>query len=177
MRYFIAIDLSEDIKDYLYNLQKEIGNSLAKIRWIEKNNLHLTLKFLGDIDEIKISNVKKILSNVKFEPFEVKIEKIGVFPSENYVRVIWVGLNTTNKVIELQKDIDSALLNLFPKEQRFESHLTIGRVKLIKDKVKFIEKLKKIKIKDLYFNINKFRIYKSTLTRNGPIYEVIEEYS
>ncbi|MEW6063488.1 MAG: RNA 2',3'-cyclic phosphodiesterase [Nanoarchaeota archaeon] len=176
MRCFIAVDLPEEVKAHLLNLQKELGNDLIKIRWVAKKNLHLTLKFLGEVSEENIKIVQDKLSKIKFNSFKVRLGKIGVFPSENYIRVIWVGIEPDKDMITLQEIIDSSLLDLFKSEQRFETHLTLGRIKFVKDKEKFLDLLKKIKIRDMEFKVDNFKLMKSILTRNGPTYNALKEY-
>ena len=68
---------------------------------------------------------------MNFSNFNIKLHGVGVFPNENYIKVIWVSLNPKEEVIGLQQKIDSELLNLFPKDQRFSAHMTFGRVKFI----------------------------------------------
>ena len=177
MRCFIAIDLPDDVKDYIFSLEKFIGNELAKIKWVAKKNLHLTLKFLGEIDEEKLKLVKEKLKNIKFGKFKVNLDKIGVFPNENYITVVWVGVKDDKNIFELQKAIDSELLSLFSKEQKFQSHLTFGRVKFVKDKTNFLKKIKEIEVKNLPLEIKEFKLYKSELSKDGPKYTVLETYT
>lgn len=173
MRLFIAIDIPKEIKDKLFDLQKQIGSDLAKISWVHKKNLHLTLKFLGELPENKVEGIKERLRTIKLNSFEVELNSLGVFPNENRIRVIWVGLKSEH-IYELQIKIDQELLDLFSKDTRFQSHLTLGRVKFIKNKEKLKEKLK-LKCDGRFF-VKKFKLIKSSLTREGPIYETIEEY-
>jgi len=177
MRCFIAIDLPGEIKDYLFNLQKEFDNNLIKVKWVAKKNLHLTLKFLGEVDEKTLEEVKRKLKGIKIKKFLLKLEEVGLFPDENYVRVIWIGLKPDENIIKLQKLIDSELLDLFKGEQEFKAHLTLGRAKFVKDKEGFKALFKKIKIKDLEFKVDSFKLMKSTLTKDGPIYDVLELYT
>src|SRR3989344_1824156 len=143
MRLFIGIFLSGEILDYLYEVQNKLKKSLpAKITWVHKKILHLSLKFLGEVNENKIDEIKEKLNKIKFKSFKIKLDKIGVFPNENYIRVVWVGLNPKEEVIELQQKIDSELLTLFSKDQRFSAHMTFGRVKFIKDKEEYNKNFK-----------------------------------
>ena len=89
---------------------------------------------------------KDNLRKIEIRSFSVVLDDIGVFPSENYIRVIWVGLNPEEQVLELQKNIDESLKNLFKKERDFKPHLTLARVKYIEDKKGFIGELKKLNI-------------------------------
>jgi RNA 2',3'-cyclic 3'-phosphodiesterase len=175
MRCFIAFELPKEIKDYLFEIENKIHDNNAKIHFVAKKNLHLTLKFLGEVDEDLLKTIKERLSKIKFKSFKVRLDKIGVFPNENYIKVIWVGLNPKEKVIELQQLIDSELLDLFGKDQEFSAHLTLGRVKFIKDKNKFLEKLK-IEIEEKEFLVEEFKLMKSELSKDGPNYFEIEKY-
>jgi 2'-5' RNA ligase len=170
MRCFISIDMSEDVKEEVRIIQEQLPEFNGKKTELE--NLHLTLKFLGEIDREKLEEVKRRLRQVKFNAFEFQIDSIGVF-SESFVKIVWVHLNG---VEELQKKIDNALEWTFGKEQRFMGHLTVARVKSVKDKKKFIDGLKQIKFHKLKSRVENFRLKRSTLTSNGPVYETMEEY-
>lgn len=170
MRCFISINLPKEIEEEIGKIQEELPDFYGKKTELE--NLHLTLKFLGEINEDKIEEVKNELREVKFERFNSEIDEIGVF-SEKFVRIIWLHLTGCD---ELQKIVDNKLKSLFELERRFMSHLTIGRVKSLKDKKKFLEDLKAIKIPKIKFNIDKFYLMKSELTNKAPKYEIIEEY-
>lgn len=168
MRVFISIELPEEIKKEIVRIQKELPEFKGKMT--EKENLHLTLKFLGEIDDVKLDGVKKKLKEIKIERFKSGLGELGVFNPE-FIKIIWIHLLGTEK---LQKEIDNKLD--FPKEERFMSHLTIARVKNISDKKGFIEKIKSIKVVWKEWQVNSFKLMKSTLTPQGPIYETIEEY-
>ena len=103
-------------------------------------------------------------------------EKIGIFPDESYIRVVWIGFKGEDILFELHKSIDISLSRMFDMEKQFLGHITLARVKFVKDKKQFIEKLSSIKIEQKEFNIGSFKLYKSTLTKQGPVYEVVEEY-
>jgi len=173
MRAFIAIDLPDKIKGYLSKIQKELKINSAKIKWVEKENLHLTVKFLGELDEAKINEVKQALSKIEFKPQTVSLSEIGVFPSENYIRVIWAGIKPSDKIVELQQKIETSLAELGIKKEnrKFETHITLGRVKFIKDKKELIDKIKSVDIKTEEFVLDCFKLKKSTLTEKGPVYE------
>ena len=175
MRLFIAVEIPKNVKEEIIRIQKEIGNELIKAKWLKENHIHLTLKFLGEVEENKLDKIKELLRNIRFEQFKIYSSNIGFFPNENYIRVLWIGLKS-DKIIELQKKIDNELLKLFPKEKKFEPHITLARIKYIKDKDKFKELIKNIKVEKIEFKVDNFKLIKSTLTKQGPIYEVIEEY-
>jgi len=168
MRTFISIDISEKIKKEILKIQEKLPEFAGKKTEFE--NLHLTLKFLGEIDDEKAKKVIEKLKEIKLKSFETKIDSIGVF-SENFIRIVWLHLTNCE---ELQKEIDEKLKDLFEKEERFMGHLTIARVKKIDDKKKFLQELKKIKIPEINFVVKKFNLKKSMLTPDGPVYEDLE---
>lgn len=176
MRLFIAIGIPEDVKDYMAKIQEKIYINSNKIRFVKKEQIHLTLKFLGEVQPDVAEEIKKNLKKITFAPFTVYLGEIGVFPSESYIRVIWVGLKPEKPILELQKNIDEQLKKLFKKEKNFKAHVTLARVKYIKDKDNFINKLKNTKIENKKIDINNFKLIKSTLTSEGPVYEDFEVF-
>jgi len=172
MRVFIALELPENLKNEIIKIQKEIEKEKLFVgKFTDVENLHLTLKFLGDISENQIKEIKKILESTKFNKFEVKIDKISVFNS-SFIRIIWVGLVGEN-LFELQNKIDNSLKELFSLEERFMAHITVARPKSVSDvnRRKLIDLLSKIKINDEKFVIDNFSLKKSELNRSGSIYE------
>ena len=176
MRIFIAFDVPDDAKECMAKVQGKIGDDFAEIRWVKKEQMHLTLKFLGEAQPDIVNKIKDELRKIRFNPFMVYLGSIGVFPSEDYIRVVWVGLEPEDKVIELQRGIDEKLKELFKKEKDFKAHITLGRVKYVGNKEEFVNKLKKIKVENKKFNVENFKLMKSTLTWQGPVYEVVEEF-
>lgn len=167
MRLFIAIDFNE-LKDYFIELQNQLPKN-AKLSFTR--TFHITLKFLGEVQPDKVETIIGSLKNIKFEPFSAFLDSIGIFPTENYIRVVWVGLNPEDKVLELQKNIDESLKTLFKKEKDFKAHITLARVKYPEDKKTFVEQLKNIRVENKKIDIKDFRLIKSTLTPKGPIYD------
>ena len=170
MRCFIAIELPDKIKERLRNIK--FDDRIAKV--VVPSDYHLTLKFLGDVTESKLERVKKELSRIRFKPFKLKISKIGFFPNSQFARVIWMGIMPKRKIVKLKEDIDDALIALFDREKRFEPHITLGRVKAVKDKDKFME-ISNLEIEE-GFKADSFKLIKSMLTEEGARYEIIEEY-
>jgi len=171
MRTFISINIPEEIRKEIKKIQDLLPEFFGKKT--ELQNLHLTLKFLGEVDIEKLEEVKKRLRKIKIEKFATEIDEIGVF-SEDFIRIVWLHMKDCDN---LQKQIDDALKNLFKSERRFMSHLTIARIKGLKDKKGFLQDLKKIKIEKIKFKVDKFYLMKSELTAEGPRYSVLEEYN
>ena len=176
MRLFIAFDVPDDAKEYMAKVQGKIGDDLAEIRWVKKEQIHLTLKFLGEVQPDIATKIREELGKIKFNPFMVYLGSIGVFPSEDYIRVVWVGLEPENRIIGLQRSIDEKLRELFKKEKDFKAHITLGRVKYVGNKEQFFSKLKSIKAEKKSFRVDSFKLMKSTLEREWPVYEVVEEF-
>jgi len=176
MRTFISISIPENIKKEIIKIQKNLPAFEGKI--IGPENLHLTLKFLGEIDDEVLIEVKRRLKEIKFKSFETKIGSLGIFDnskSRKYSRkiIVWVYLSNC-KV--LQRLIDEKLSGIFPKEKRFMSHLTIARVKKLKNKKRFLGELKKIRIPLLKFKVSSFKLKESELLPEEPVYKTIESY-
>lgn len=174
MRLFIAVEIPKDVSEKLHSLQKNLHvpgkATLTK-------SFHLTLKFLGEVDKEKLSILIEELSKISFKPFEASLSKIGAFPSTNNPRVVWIGLEPHETINSLQKQVDQATQNLgFAPDKRFHPHLTLARIKFLKDKRSFKDTLGDIVPPSVAFNIDSFKLIKSTLTPQGPEYEVLESF-
>lgn len=173
MRVFIALETPKEVHDELIKLQKGF---FPLIKGSFTKEFHLTLKFLGEVQEGKIKEIKGQLSEIKFNPFNLSLDVLGVFPNQDYIRVLWVGLKPKDKVLELQQKIEMSLNEIgFSKDKSFSSHITLARVKFVDNKQKLKEELTE-KPNEISFDVNEFKLIKSTLTSQGPIYETIETY-
>ncbi|MFA5020275.1 MAG: RNA 2',3'-cyclic phosphodiesterase [Candidatus Pacearchaeota archaeon] len=169
MRTFIALELPDEVKNEIVKLQ----NYLAKLdlfsgKFTEPNDLHLTLKFMGDIADDKLKLIKEKLSNLKFKEFEAETDILGVF-NERFIRIIWISLKS-KELFELQKDIDEILAHDFPKEPRFMAHITIARPKFIRKREELLKTVRTIKFEKLKFKINTIKFKESKLLKKGPEY-------
>lgn len=134
MRTFIAIEIPSEIKSALTALQTDLRRAGADVSWTKPENFHLTLNFLGEVDESRIGEVEKVCisSAAEFQPFTLSLNETGVFPNDRQPRVLWVGLSgEIEKAIEIRKSLDErlAVIGFEPEEKDFRPHLTIGRVK------------------------------------------------
>jgi 2'-5' RNA ligase len=174
IRCFISIDIPSSAKEELWKIIKSIKDDFKeKINFSKKENLHLTLAFLGDTEEKNIENIKKNLLRIKVKKFKVKLSDFGVFPSKKFIRILWAGLNSdNNEIYELRKDIISILqeigINL---DNKFDSHITLARIKFLHNKEKLLDFIQKIEIPEIEFAVSEIKFKKSTLGKNGPIYE------
>lgn len=174
MRLFIAFEIPEDVSTSLSALQE-------KIRFDGKatkpKTFHLTLKFLGEVEKEKLSILIEELSKVQFNPFEANLSHIGAFPNTNNPRVVWIGLEPQDTINELQKKIDLATQKLgFDPDNRFHPHLTLARIKFIKNRKEFADMLDNLSPTKGSFKLDSFKLIKSTLTPNGPVYEVLHPF-
>lgn len=170
VRVFIGFFLPEEIKKDILEIQRKIPVFKGKL--VEEENLHLTLKFLGEVSEKDLNELKEILKRVHFRKIECSIESLGFF-SESFVRIIWLYLKNSE---DLQREVDEALKDLFKTENRFMSHLTIARIKSVRNKNEFIEKLKKIDFNKVSFFVDEICLIKSELKKEGPEYEILDKY-
>ncbi|PIQ88836.1 MAG: RNA 2',3'-cyclic phosphodiesterase [Candidatus Omnitrophica bacterium CG11_big_fil_rev_8_21_14_0_20_42_13] len=182
MRTFIAIELSKELQNKLNFLEDKLKHNSADVKWVKPENIHLTLKFLGNTGEEKLEPIKKILDNlaVRFKKFSLEISGLGAFPGLKSPRVIWIGSNVINDnqniILNMVKILDEELEKLgFPKEKkRFHAHATIGRVRSSKNMQILKESLEKnIKFKAGILEANKISLIQSTLTPSGSIYTPI----
>lgn len=175
IRAFLAIDLDDDLKPKINRIIKEFKKTDAKIKYVELVNLHLTLKFFGDIDTEGLELLEKTIADVlaDFKPFDIRIKGCGAFPNTNRIKVIWVGIDGDSIIRQLHDRLDKEFTRLgFDEDKRFSTHLTIGRMKAGKNKEKVkqtIEEFENVEIGEM--TVDRISLKKSTLTPQGPIYE------
>ncbi len=182
MRSFLAIEIEPYIKNKIEESQEIIRESeSSNIKYVEKENIHLTLKFFGEIDDEKLEQIIDIINqSIKnYEAYTIKVVNIGAFPNIYNPRVIWTGIKDKNKTtIKLIEELDKKFNKIgFKKEKNYTPHITIGRVKNISDKEKLSQTLKSLSKKyHGKMEVKKIIIKSSTLTPDGPIYKNIKEF-
>ena len=175
IRAFLAIDLDDDLKPKINRIIKEFKKTDARIKYVELTNLHLTLKFFGDIDTDGLDLLEEAISNVvsQFGSFKIKIKGCGAFPNTNRIKVIWVGIDDDAIIKDLHDSLDKEFVRLgFDEDRKFSTHLTIGRMKSAKSKNKVkstIEEFGDVEVGEM--EVTHITLKKSTLTPAGPIYE------
>ena len=186
MRLFIAVEIPDEIKKNIVELINGLKKVEAGIKWVEEKNLHITLKFLGSVED---KDLEKLISMVSktvedFGSFKVNFSGMGTFPEGKAPRVVWVGTTEgAEALVKLAGGLENSLSPAgFRSEQRaFKPHLTIGRIKAVpagRQEKKGVDKLRvrMALIKNPKFGeamIDRIFIMKSTLTAKGPIYEKI----
>ena len=173
-RCFICLEINREAITEIEEIQQIIKKKkLFYGKLTEPENLHLTLKFIGEVDEEKIESIKKELEKIKFKRFKVSLGELGSFND----RILWIKLNG-KEIWELQKLIDNALEPLgLVKEERFMSHITIARMKKVIDRNIFIEYIKNMKHRPIEFIVKDFCFKKSELKIEGPVYGDLEKYN
>ena len=173
MRMFVAVDIPDLLKEKIIEIEKQL-DSLADIKFVEKENLHYTLKFLGEVGQNQIEDVIEKIEKIskQFKKFKVHTRGVGYFGSPNFIRVIWIGCEEgSQELIEISKKLELELRYIREDEYNFHPHLTIGRPRNIENKKKFLEKLEEMKNIDLgEFVVDKIILKQSKLSPKGSVY-------
>lgn len=180
IRAFIALQLPPTIKDYLYQLGRQLGQQLpsTSVNWVNSNAMHLTLVFLGDgVTAAQVSQLTSLLDNVAaaYTPFTLQLDKLGSFPNPKAPRVIWVGLSdATNSLHMLKSQLDKALepLGWRPEKRWYTPHLTLGRVKDTHAVSRTFLPFGK-PVQTLTFPVTAVHLFQSTLTPRGAQYDIV----
>lgn len=176
IRTFLAIELPEEIKTQLRNIQDRLKANVKGIRWTRLEGIHLTLKFFGSVSENDIANISGVVAKKTKDvsPFTLNVGTVGAFPNFKRPRVIWLGISgEVESLSALQKEIDTGLETIgFQRETRaFRPHLTLGRIKSPRE-VKGLSKIIKEEKSDAgeSFIAGGLTLFKSELTPKGAIY-------
>ncbi|NWJ52707.1 MAG: RNA 2',3'-cyclic phosphodiesterase [Bacteroidetes bacterium] len=180
-RLFIAIKIEPD--ERFLQIYNHLNSSLKyeSLRFIEIDKIHLTLRFLGETPEVKIVEIDRILSEVTYtvNAFSLNINRVGVFGSSYNPRVLWMGIDKDEPLILLHKIIERNLsrIGFYPDRQNFVPHLTLTRIKQLKD-LKLFQKIispyKDVEI--MSQSITSFTLYESILKPQGPTYIALNRF-
>ncbi len=186
MRTFFCIELLDEVTSRLKDIIASFANNTeAKVNWVDEENLHITMKFLGDIDQNKVETIKekskKAVGSVT--PFPMTLDKVGVFPNLRRLRVIWVGSNEEPEEIhKLNQNLEEELekIGFEPEGRKYIPHITLGRVKeRNQSKVKpLANQVESYKIKEpIQAEAEGLTLMESKLTPEGPIYTPVFKHS
>jgi RNA 2',3'-cyclic 3'-phosphodiesterase len=176
-RVFVAVDFPSEVVKEVARIQGFLGKKMFTGKMTELENLHLTLKFLGELDEERLEEVRKALEKVSFEEFEGVLDRVGTFSYRGKPRIVWLKIGGGSGIRRLQMEIDGMLGEIgFEKEERFMSHLTIARVKHVKDARRFRDFVLGLGVKKLKFGVGEFKLKESELKKMGPEYTTLETY-
>ncbi len=179
MRLFIAIDINNStVRSKLRRFQEELESSGADIKLVELDNLHLTLRFIGEVKDSIAPTIASKLSTISGNVFRIHLIGTGAFPNMDYPRVVWVGMREgSNEAAALHDAVNEALADVVGKESdEFSPHITMARVKSGRNKAKLIQAINEWQEADFgWQDVNSIKLKRSTLTPRGPIYEDIHE--
>lgn len=180
MRAFVAIDLEPGLKSSVQDLVRKLEAIRAEVRWIRPGGSHLTLKFLGWIDDEKTARVKALLREVagRHQAFALRLQGTGAFPSERSPRVLWIGVSAGRELAALQAELETELEREgFAREERvFNPHLTLGRIKGRDRLERLMAELEKHRGDDLGgMTARKIALFESRLRPDGAEYHIVDE--
>lgn len=182
MRLFAAIPVPDIIKDYAWEIKCKLDTGLYDIKWVEYENYHLTLKFLGEVEERKVQAIKNRLQMAAeaSPPFTLSFGGLGFFPHRNRPRVIWLGAKgEVAKADFLGERIDTYLQEVgFEEEKKRSFHLTLGRIRSDKNQSRMLQQVGRMNeiSPTMPVMINEFYLMESQLFSGGPKYIIQEKY-
>ena len=180
MRMFVAIELEREVKENIISLMSKLKKEDFDIKWTEPENLHITLKFLGEVREDSVkeieNQIQSALKDVKI--FGLSLQGVGFFGSQNFIRVLWVDVKVgKEKILDLMKKMNEHLEYIRKGEYPPAAHITIGRISSPKNKDLLLKKI--VEAKDTKFgecSVKEIKLKKSVLTKSGPIYSDVKVF-
>lgn len=179
VRTFIAVELPDSIKVEVENLEASLMKSRADVKWVNPANIHITLKFLGEIALERVAvaqeGVRDALDGLS--PFTLSLGRLGAFPDLGRPRVLWLDIsNGRDELLNLQEEVERSLIaQKFVREATtFSPHLTIGRVRTPKGLSTLTDRIKETAFETPDFRVEHVAVVKSQLKPGGPVYSVIE---
>lgn len=167
-RLFVAIDLPTEVRDQVSGVCRDLPGA----RWVPADQLHLTLRFIGEVDDAGFRGIREALAAVKGERFATAVRGIGHFPPGRHPRVLWVGLSGSDALFSLQERIERAVVAAgIPAEgRRFPPHITLARLKdpLVERVEAFEAQFRDIASKP--FPVSEFHLYSSMLSNKGAVH-------
>lgn len=172
MRLFIAFEIPGEYSALISASQERIEAKASFPKYF-----HLTLKFIGEVEESKVDNLIKDLEQIRFNKFDAHFSGIGCFPDDRRPRVVWLALEPKDTLTKIADEIESTTKEFGIRQNKtFIPHITIARIKHIEDPKAFNDSLDSISIPTEPFTLTEFRLIKSTLTPEGPEYEVLKSF-
>jgi 2'-5' RNA ligase len=175
MRLFVAINLPESICDDI----SETYEAIPGARWTPENQLHLTLRFIGDVNEDTAQTIDNSLRTIKFTPFTMQLQSVGYFPPRKEPRILWCGIAANENVIRLQKHIEHAVIaaGLPHADRKFHPHITVARLSGSPPQklANFLSANSLFKTEP--FLVSEFCLYSSVLKREGALHIKEAEYT
>ena len=177
IRAFIAIPLDSNIQHSIEHIQDHLKQTNNDVKWVKPENIHITLKFLGDVKQEQINSVKGALAifTQNMRPFEVELSRLGAFPNIDRPRTLWVSLNDSKQrlsriAVSLEKALDK--IGFQGDQKSFSPHITIGRIRSSKNIDALSQSASNYQISEnCTQTISKIILFQSTLCSEGPIYK------
>jgi RNA 2',3'-cyclic 3'-phosphodiesterase len=180
LRTFVAVEITGPIRARADELIAALDGTAADVNWVEPHNLHLTLKFLGDVHQREITNICRAIGRgtAELDPFDVEVRGAGAFPNSARPRTVWLGVAAGTEpmvVLHDRAEVELAKLGYREEHRRFQPHLTIGRVRGAGMGIDELGKRLQSHADFLAgrMTVAKVTLFSSTLTPDGPIYEVL----
>jgi 2'-5' RNA ligase len=174
LRLFVAVDIPEDIRTLVCGMGATIPGSRA----VPTEQLHLTLKFLGDMESGMLLDIRQALAVIAHEPFSMSLKTVGHFPPRGNPRVLWVGIHPVQEVVSLRNKVEKALsdIGIEREKRKFSPHVTLARLKdsPIQRVSQFLAGNSLFETPS--FRIDEFQLYSSTLTPRGAIHTIQESF-
>ncbi len=183
MRLFFAVNLSDEIRARLHQEQSSLKALGADVKWVERDNIHVTLKFLGEVPETRAPELSAAAEGIaeSAQPFALGISGLGCFPSVRSPRVVWAGITRgADQMAALAESVDKAMERLgFERENRpFKAHVTLGRVRSPKGQTPLAEGLQRgSAVEAGEMRVDHFSLMRSELRPGGPIYTVLQDFA
>lgn len=181
-RTFCAIELSHEVRAQLAGHVKQLRAAVPEVSasWSKPENVHLTLKFFGNVPLDKIPRISDAASRVVngFSPFQIRIGGTGVFPTPNRAQVLWIGVDLNDQLKALHGRLEEELaVDGFPKENRaYKPHLTIARLRRPEGARQLAETHLETKFSFIEIRVNEVVVFRSQLSPKGSIYTVISKH-
>ncbi|MBS7620437.1 RNA 2',3'-cyclic phosphodiesterase [Candidatus Bathyarchaeota archaeon] len=180
VRCFVSIDIDNpDLLTRLIGIQRSLEDSGADLKTVETENIHITLMFLGDVEESRLGDLRNEITEISFKPFKIEFKGVGVFPSISKPRVIWAGISKGLEQLNLiYKDLEARVSGMGFKldDKGFSPHVTLARIRSGRNRDKLVTLLRELENDFLGEMIAKhIRLKKSLLTSKGPIYSTITQ--
>jgi 2'-5' RNA ligase len=180
IRSFIAVDIDDsEILGRLADAQQTLAKSGADLKLVKPENIHITMRFLGNTAPPMVDKIHAAMEQVTFAPFPVKIQSLGAFPTLKYARVVWAGIQTgVTKLADIFDQLEPRLqdLGMKPDKKGFSPHITLARVRSGRHKAELVQGISDLANAEFgVLEVTCLKLKKSTLTPRGPIYSTLKE--
>ncbi len=172
MRLFVGVEVDPIVKRYIYEIAQNIRYRSGNIRasWVNEDNYHITLQFIGEVPDESISFIDDKLSQIKFKPFSLTLDSLGVFGYPP--KVLWIGIKPNHQLDTLASSVNDLLKGDI---KRFHPHITLARIKS-RVNSSFFDVVENFAVRPIDWEVNRFVLFQSKLTPRGSIYTPIKIY-